>query len=85
MMNGRDDVSEFDRDTALINNIREIEDCLSTTIKISHEQVDSIVINELLKKYKAQNPLGEFRPHFRKILRFYLSERELRDMLKNES
>jgi hypothetical protein len=66
----------------LIETRKEIEDALSTTIKISHDQVLDIVVMDLVKKYKAALGRGdELGPAFEKVLRFYLTDDELKQMI----
>jgi len=56
---------------------KDIDESLSTTIKINHEQVLNIVIADLLSKYKHNKKDEKWEPIFKEVLRFYLSDDEL--------
>ncbi len=62
---------------------REIEDALSTTIKIGYEQVLQIVVADLLSKYKAavKRKDEKWEPVFKQALRFYLEDEELEALI----
>lgn len=65
---------------------KELQDALSTTIRIDHGQVLEIVVKDLLSKYKACKERGdEYEDSFKKVLRFYLTEDELEDMINDKN
>ena len=61
---------------------KELQDAVSTTIKIDHGQVLDIVVKDLVSKYKACKERGdEYEESFKKVLRFYLTEDELEERI----
>jgi len=63
----------------VLETYREIEDALSTMVKIDHDQVLHIVVDDLVKKYNFNLDRGnaEWAAAFLKILRYYLTEEEI--------
>jgi hypothetical protein len=61
------------------NNLRQMDDALSKTIKISNNQVLEIVVSELIEKYQFNIERGdkEWASVFEKVLRYYLNEQEM--------
>jgi len=70
------------RDFSLIDKVKEIEDALSMTIKIDHNQVCEIVVADLIGKYKASVKRNDTKyiDSFATVLRFYLTEDEFSEM-----
>lgn len=61
---------------------KDLQDSLSTTIKIDHGQVLEIVVKDLVSKFKAcKERSDEYEDSFRKVLRFYLTADELEEMI----
>ena len=67
-------------DNGLIDKYRELEDSMSMSIKIRHDQVCEIVVADLMSKYKAQRN-GEYKAAFDKVLHFYLTDDEFNELL----
>jgi len=67
----------------LLEISKDIEDALSTTIKINREQVLNIVVADLLSKYKAavKRKDKKWEPVFKQVLRFYLEDEELETLM----
>ena len=57
-----------------MESYRKLEDSLCRTVKISHREVDLLVVSELINKRNSDNL--EYREAFDKVLRFYLDEEE---------
>jgi len=69
------------RDLGLIEKYNDISDALTMKIKISHDQVCEVVVADLMAKYKACcNRDDEYKEAFEKVLRFYLSKNEMKEM-----
>ena len=62
---------------------KEIADSLCTTIKVHHDQVFYIVVNDLVNKYRYCNDIT-MKDQFHKVIRFYITEEELQEMLKSK-
>lgn len=71
----------FDEDThhVYLKNLREIEDVLSETVKISYSEVTRLVVSDLISKYKSNQERGDKRwaGVFEEVLRYYLDEQEM--------
>jgi len=69
-----------------IDTIREIEDSLSSTVKISHHEVTKLVVIDLITKrnfvYDRNND-DEWLIHFDKILSYYIDEDEFQKYVIN--
>lgn len=69
-------------DNGLIDKYRELEDSMSMSIKIRHDQVCEIVVADLMSKYKACSQRNdEYKTAFDKVLHFYLTDDEFNEML----
>lgn len=62
--------------------LREIDDSLARTIKISREQVLEIVVGDLIEKYKFNIRNDEWSAAFEKVLRYYLDKDEMAELKK---
>jgi len=73
---------------------RELEDCLSASLRITSDQVDRIVVYGLIKKYKGLEKTVAMNggrkeqclkdmTHFKEVLRYYLSDKEIDKSLKD--
>lgn len=49
---------EPDEAARLIGISKELEDALSTTVRINHNQVNDIIVADLLSKYKSAKSTG---------------------------
>ncbi len=68
-------------DIGLFEKFREIQDIGSAKVTIPRDQVLEIVVADLITKYKAcKKRDNEYTDSFRKVLSFYLSEDEMREM-----
>lgn len=75
----KDDLEDTHR---LFEIHKDLQDSLSTTIKIDHGQVLEIVVKDLVSKYKACKERGdEYEDSFKKVLRFYLTADELEERI----
>lgn len=74
----------IERDFSLIDKVKEMEDALSMTIKISHDQICEIVVADLIGKYKASVGRNntKYVDSFATVLRFYLTEDEFSEMIE---
>jgi hypothetical protein len=70
------------RDFSLHDKMREIEDAMSMTVKLGHNQVLEVVVADLSVKYKASLKRNDTRyiEAFGTVLRFYLSEDEMEEL-----
>ncbi len=59
--------------------LREIDDALSETVRISHVEVTRLVVSDLISKYKFNQERGDERwaRVFEEVLRYYLDEQEM--------
>lgn len=63
---------------------REIEDSLSSTIKISHIEVDKLVVKDLINKRNSHN--NNIVESFDNVLKYYLSDDEfIKYVINNEN
>ena len=70
-------------DQALIDKYKEIQDALSMTVKIQHEQVLEIVVADLMAKYKSCLSLNhECKEAFEKVLHYYMGDEDFKEMLE---
>jgi hypothetical protein len=60
---------------------REIEDSLSSNVRISHSEVLKLVITDLIEK--RNSPSNDLKYHFDKVLRYYISEDEFERFVIN--
>ena len=74
-----------DRDMSLMERVREIEDYLSTTVKISHGQILEVTVADLLGKYKScvKRNDTKYINAFALVLRYYLTEEEFLEATKD--
>ena len=75
---------DFDEASKLINISKELQDALSTTIKIDHDQVLDIVVADLFAKYKSarNRRLGREADMLECVLvKYYLTQNELETLL----
>ena len=69
-------------DLGLIEKYEDLQGAVSMKITIRHDQICEVVIADLMSKYKACLKLDdEYKDAFAKVLRFYLSEDEFKEML----
>lgn len=64
----------------------EFEEALATTIKISWKQVLDITVGDLISKYKSvlKNDKEEYKESFKKVLLYYISEKELKELIEKK-
>lgn len=68
-------------DIGLIEKYKELEKVGSAKVTILHDQVAEIVVSDLIAKYKAcKKRNDEYVGSFAKVLSFYLSEDEMKEM-----
>jgi len=71
----------MDKIEKVIEMHRDIEDSLSSTVKISHHEVDRLVVNELISKRNFaydRNKNDDCIFHFDTIIKYYLTEDEFK-------
>ena len=70
-------------DIELLKTYEEIRTATDLTIKLRNEEVDRIVVAALLDKYQGQVNRNDkkYMELFKNVLRFYLTEEELEEML----
>ena len=67
-------------DLRLLEKYNELQKAGSMKVTILRDQVDEIVVAELISKYKeCKNQDNEYKEGFAKVLRFYLTEDELKE------
>lgn len=68
-------------DQALIGKYKEIQDALSMTVKIQHDQVLEIVVADLMAKYKSCLSRNyECKESFEKVLHYYMGDEDFQEM-----
>lgn len=75
---------DFEEASKLISISKELQDALSTTITIDHNQVLDIVVADLLAKYKSANDRGldsEAEMLECVLVKYYLTQDELETLL----
>lgn len=71
----------INRDVGLIEKYRECLEVGSMKVTILHDQITEIVVADLIVKYKAcKNRNDEYFEAFAKVLRFYLTDEEMREI-----
>lgn len=69
------------QDLELIEKFKELQSVGSAKVTIFHDQVNELVVADLMAKYKACRIRGDdFESAFRKVLTFYLTEDEMKEM-----
>lgn len=70
------------RDLDLLENYKQIQRSMDVTVKISWEQALEVVVADLISKYKFCVNINdtEYKDHFAKVLRYYLTEEEFKEV-----
>jgi len=69
-------------DLEIMKKYRELESSTAMSVKIRYDQICQIVVADLMTKYKACSQRNdEYKESFAKVLRFYLTEDEFKDIL----
>jgi len=73
----------IERDMELLKTYEEIRKATDLTVKLRTGEVDRIVVAAMLDKYQGQVRLGneKYIQLFKDVLRFYLTEEELKELL----
>jgi len=64
----------MDRDMEIMKNYRELNDALKISVKIDHNEVLNVVVQDLIKK--RNSPSNKVRDSFDDVLRYYLGEED---------
>jgi len=64
----------MDRDIEIIKIHNELTDCLKVSVKIDHNEVLNVVVQDLIKK--RNSPSNKVRDSFDDVLRYYLGEED---------
>lgn len=77
------DREDFMLDIDLLKTYEEIRRATDLTVKLSNDEVDKIVVAALLDKYQGQVRSNDEKhaEMFKEVLRFYLTEQELTELL----